>query len=450
MWLCWVLLAFWLYFLSVLWRGSDDAVVFLIWAGIFACVIGNHVFSQMVHAHLSRMPRAEWANLLVGLVMIGMSCVVLPTAVVSLAGATAWGVLCVFMAAAGLGLLSATWRTQAFWGVCIGIGLLFGLKWLVPDWPEQLSLAASGNAPGTSMIVGLVGLGLFAAAVYRLLHLKNWNATFIVQKPSGYWELKHGDAAPWSRQSPWTTWWTWIEHHAGIARLRGPVPPTLFARARLWQLGLGLRGRWFVGLLMLVFLAGVNVILWLFAWKCAETYAENIANAVVLLVVISHIVPAVALTAFSEHKGCLAAESLRPTDRRRFVLEVGLAVGLTWLQACLATLAIVGLAVWLLQPELLESAKAAGYVLRFVSIQVLVLGLFAFWDTLQSIWTRFLCGVVGFIVAIPLLASVIIQNVVSIPSLVLNAAMIVVGSVLVVAASRRWREMELGYLECGD
>jgi hypothetical protein len=452
MWRFLIVLLPWSINVATFW-GQPTARVSLMSLPLFVTLmIGTHLFQQSVHAHLSRLPGAGRANLLVGTALVGSLCLALPTLVAWLRGASAWGVLGVLLAGDGL-VLAAIVANRALAGFAAMMTVMY---FLFPIGAKHLLPVVNGDAPEAATWLALGGLAALGYAANRLAHLADWNATFVFNKKAGLWTARRGEAALSRGAMSWVISNRWVERNSGLERLRGTVPTGLLARVRLWQLGLGLDRLWIAAIIMTAFFIGGNVFFGVLTFSGgAAGDSHSFAQLPAMLAMTSTVVPGMAGVLFWHRRHCLELESLRPTNRRRFILEIGLAAAFGWLKVWLATLVMLGLAVAVLRPSLLAPGMVVGFVVCHFCFQAIFFGIVVWVCAARTFWAMAAWAVGGYVLlnAIALLAIIPLVAHPSgggklasatIPITILVLATAIVAPALIVTAYRRWCNLELG------
>ena len=399
-------------------------------------LFGSHITSQMVHSHFSRLPDAPRKNLVAGSVMMGTFCIGLPTLAAWLGGASAWGTMSVCLAVSGMGLVLSTWDCH---GVLLGL-TTFPFVFLLIQHTD-LSPVVGGEAPITTTVVSLIGLVAFGVANYRLMHLNDLEADFVYNKMRANWEVKREDAESRGCRTRWGGLATWTQRQGSLERPIGRVPSTLLARVRLWQLGSGLPRPWSFGIMVAAMAGGLRIVMQLKLGNA--TAAELNHNTIHLAATVSMLTPMWFFGTMRQRMRCFDVDSLKPTSRRRFVLENGLATALDCLAAWLTMGVLLAVATKLLCPRLLQPDIVGGYVLRAICVQTFFFGVAAWLFAARSFWARLVLLSSGFAVLVAVFLS-LGHNVPVLSATTASTTLLgVVGAVLIVIAYRRWCNLEM-------
>ena len=452
MWRFLIVLLPWSINVATFW-GQPTARVSLMSLPLFVVLmIGTHLFQQTVHAHLSRLPGAGRAHLLVGAALVGSLCLALPTLVAWLRGASAWGSLGVLLAGDGL-VLAAIVANRALAGFAAMMTVMY---FLFPIGAKHLLPVVNGEAPEAATWLALGGLAALGYAAYRLAHLADWNATFVFNKKAGLWMVRRGEAALSQGSMPWFVSNRWVQRNSGLERLCGTVPTTLLTRARLWQLGLGLDRLWIAAIIMTAFFIGGNAFFGILTFSGGAAGDPNsFAQLPAMLAMVSMLVPGMIGVLFWHRRQCLELESLRPTDRHRFILEIGLAAAFGWLKVWLATLVMLGLTVAVLRPGLLAPSIVVEFVFCHFCFQAILFGILVSVCATRTFRAMAAWAVGGYVLltAFTMVAFLPFApdcpfrddpRFTLIPIAITTVATAIVAPALIVTAYRRWCSMELG------
>ena len=419
-------------------RGPSPLGLLVMFPFFISLIFGNHIASQMVHAHLSRLPDAPRKNLLVGLVMMGTFCIGLPAFGAWLAGASAWGTMSVLLAVAGMCLLGCTWQYHGRAFLLFHfIAAMFVFPVMIFSEDPRVSAVFLGGAPITTTIVSLIGLIAFGVASHCLLHLNDLEANFVYNRMLANWEVKRDDARPRGRSTRPDF------RDVALGRLKRPVPPTLLARVRLWQRGSGLPRPWSFAMVIAAAVVGGRIVWQLMASINATTNAELNLKTIELMAGLSMLAPLLYCLLMRQRMRHFGVDSLKPTSRRRFVLENGLATALDCLGAWLIALVLLAVATKLLCPTLFDPHILGSYVLRAVCVQTFLFGVAAWLFAARSFWACL-------ILALSALAAIIaafqcLGHIAPVSPTILQTSTVLgfVGAVLIATAYRRWCNLEM-------